>query len=776
MRTRFRGARLTLAQVGAGALLCLILACGGDTLAPANLEPASTISISPVPDTLLTRQQLTLSAIARNSHGVPLLDRPATWSSSDPMVATVSPGGVLRALTAGTAMIRVATSDAADSQAVAVRALNLTQLFIGGSMTCGLDSEGEAWCWGHVGAEGSGNGSLDSTVVSLPTRAASGYRFSTLALAAGGACGIESEGQVVCWGQNNVGQLGDGSTIARGAPAPVPGLTDAIQILGGGRHFCARTSSGDVWCWGDNARLAVGQPGWGVVTTPFRVPLAGGANGLAVGDQHSCALVGTQAYCWGSDGDRQLGHDTTYDRLVPTRAATGGNASHTWVQVAANNFQTCARDSSGSLACWGSPYNSPPEKTTWSPEARLTGVTATAITAGWDLACAVSSAADAWCIGPANNAVKLGPSLPVVAVAATSPLPCILDNAGAVSCAVNFYAGDGTLSSVTLPATAVRIAASDGRICAVLASGATYCWSDSGTPAPRQAFASVTAVNVFGNSGSRLCVIATDAGVYCGNGRSETVEPTGGHAFAALAVGDYHMCGLTAEGAAWCWGENAHGKLGDGTTMDRASPVAVAGGHVFTSIAAGWEHTCGTLATGELFCWGQTTWGQFGLGTHGAESGTPVTVDGAPGLTAISGRLYGGCGLDASGQAWCWPGGRDTTGARPVQGATGLASLASETCGLKMNGSLLCWWYNADGYFGDGSYDTFASAAAPSANGIHFRTATVRSGNFGGIGCGVALDGSAWCWGDPWALGGNMGSPDGAGSLIGLPVRLYGSP
>ena len=90
----------------------------------------------------------------------------------------------------------------------------------------------------------------------------------------------------------------------------------------------------------------------------------------------------------------------------------------------------------------------------------------------------------------------------------------------------------------------------------------------------------------------------------------------------AVAAGDQHACGLYADGAAYCWGYNEMGQLGDGTNEDSSSPVAVAGGHTFTTLSAGRYFTCGLDEEGAAWCWGANSLGQLGNGRE--DDGDPL--------------------------------------------------------------------------------------------------------------------------------------------------------
>ena len=99
----------------------------------------------------------------------------------------------------------------------------------------------------------------------------------------------------------------------------------------------------------------------------------------------------------------------------------------------------------------------------------------------------------------------------------------------------------------------------------------------------------------------------------------------GGLGFAAVSVGGTHTCGVTTGGAAYCWGDNGYGQLGDGTTTQRPSPVRVAGALTFRAVSAGSSHTCGLTTTRLAYCWGDNFRGALGDGT-GVSSSVPVLV------------------------------------------------------------------------------------------------------------------------------------------------------
>jgi alpha-tubulin suppressor-like RCC1 family protein len=102
-----------------------------------------------------------------------------------------------------------------------------------------------------------------------------------------------------------------------------------------------------------------------------------------------------------------------------------------------------------------------------------------------------------------------------------------------------------------------------------------------------------------------------------------------GLAFTAVSAGVRFSCGLTTGGAAYCWGENTHGQLGDGTGTNRTTPVAVLGGLSFATLRTGSFYACGLTAGGTAYCWGSNLDGQLGNGSA-TDSYTPVKVADQP--------------------------------------------------------------------------------------------------------------------------------------------------
>lgn len=254
--------------------------------------------------------------------------------------------------------------------------------------------------------------------------------------------------------------------------------------------------------------------------------------------------------------------------------------------------------------------------------------------------------------------------------------------------------------------------------------------------------------------------------------------PSSALRFTSLSAGYYHTCGLSA-GAAWCWGRNTFGALGDGSTTDRPLPARVDGSHTFVSMDAGAGHTCGLTAGGAAWCWGINDEGQLGDGTFVVRA-SPAGVGGGHTFASISAGHAHSCGLTGAGVAWCW--GDDSQGqlgdggevvpaksAVPVrvQSDEPFSSIRAgyyQTCGITTAGGARCWGMNVAGQNGDGTRTVSSVPVAVSAGPVF--TSIAPGDRFV---CGTT-SGDLWCWGSNEH--GQLGGSEPDTSLV--PLRLEG--
>ena len=242
----------------------------------------------------------------------------------------------------------------------------------GGSHTCALGDEpvpgtgGGVKCWGNnlLGSLGTTTqelcGSSPTPCSTVPVDV-SGLSNGVAAITAGSAhtCALTTTGGVQCWGWGNDGQLGNGKNSSSIIPVDVVGLdSGVVAIAAGHRHTCAITVETSVKCWGNNQDGQLGDGTTTQRTTPVDVcadaacmgPLSDMV-GVSAGDFHTCALAaGGDVLCWGFGGLGQLGDGTTGTRATPAGVTGLGNG----VTISAGGQHTCVLTSASGAKCWGS--------------------------------------------------------------------------------------------------------------------------------------------------------------------------------------------------------------------------------------------------------------------------------------------------------------------------------------------------------------------------------------------------------------------------------------
>lgn len=348
-----------------------------------------------------------------------------------------------------------------------------------------------------------------------------------------------------------------------------------LILSAGGRHSCGLAQGGVEYCWGYNGD---GQLGIGVAPAGsgpvFALPQPSGTAGnltfgqISSGRFHNCSLtLAGVGYCWGLNVDGRLGTGNTTTALTPTAIIS----TRPYASISAGQVHSCSIDLAGRAFCWGGNADGqlgiiggpvvPIDSVSIAvPTAVQGGMLWAAISAGGLHTCAIDAGGTGWCWGN-NGSGQLG------------------DGSTNGAIAPRVVAGGGGLTAIS---------AGNLHTCAITGAGAALCWGN--------------------NASGQL-------GTGAGGNSSVPVAVSGGLVFTAISAGQSHTCGLTGGGALYCWGSNANGQLGDGTTTSRNVPILVSGALTFRSVSAGDLHSCGVTTANLAYCWGDNQFGQLGDGT-----------------------------------------------------------------------------------------------------------------------------------------------------------------
>ena len=636
----------------------------------------------------------------------------------------------------------------------------------GEQFSLALRSDGTVWTWGYNG-EGQ-LGDTTTTARNRPQRVlnARGWPITGIAGIAAGfqhALALRADGTALGWGYNFYGQVGDGTITDRyHAVAVVDAFGDPVgglaELAGGQWHSLALTDAGEVLAWGRNN---AGQLGDGTVTDrnlPTPIGLAG-ITAVDAGAEHSLAVTDERtALAWGRNAQFQLGDGTATDRRTP-------------VTVIDNNLLPIfpvAKPSADPLA--DSDGDGVPDASDAFPfdPAYRADSDGDGLADEWEL----DHFGNLTTAGPTTDRdgdglsdgeefdqgsdPNVAPPIveDTVATGASHTLALRADGR-VLAWGYNGYGqlGNGSIDSSSQPIlvpglTDIRsVAAGQFFSLALAADGTLWAWGHNG----------------YGQLGDGS---ATDSQVPIqvldGSGR-----PFGG--VIAIAAGQQSAYALRADGTVWTWGYNGNGELGDGTTTDKPLPQrllddngrAIRG---IADIAAGLAHAFALRADGRLLAWGYNGYGQLGDGTYSSRQRPTLVLDssGNPlgGIAEVASGQYHSIALTAAGEVFAWGyngqgqlgdgtfDGRQTParvfGADqfPLSGVVSVGSGWNHGLAVKADGAVVTWGSNSSGQLGARiqSYATLAVVADDVAGGRRV---------FGGEAFSVAArdDGTLLAWG-----------------------------
>jgi alpha-tubulin suppressor-like RCC1 family protein len=454
-----------------------VSACGGDESSEPNV-PVATVTVTPLTSNIRVGGAVQLQVTTLDGSGGTLTGRQITWTTGDAAIATVSPSGNVTGIAEGDVTITATSEMKTGAAAVTVQDPDpgpqplVGGLRAGANSTCAtVENGGGVFCWGanEFGQVGDGTTTdrLRPTGVGAP--------LYSPPYPGDHVCATDNNG-LYCWGRNVSGEVGVGTTDPAPTPSLVSGGLAFQQVVIGDDFTCGQANSGATYCWGAND---VGQLGTGVAgNSSVPVPVAGDPQFrvLAAAGRTACgATVTGELLCWGNGADGELGNGQ-FDVISTTPMPVGGGFQWEGVAIGANaaGEATVCAGTITALYCWGKNSD-----------------------------------------GEIGDGTKQRRSLPT-AVVGVSP------NA--------------------------QIAPGGSHTCARLPQATVVCWGKAGRLGNGTSQASLTPVAV-----------------------------AGGLVFAAIWSGRDHTCGRTDDepSRAYCWGDNARGQLGDGTMTERLVPTRV---------------------------------------------------------------------------------------------------------------------------------------------------------------------------------------------------------
>jgi len=403
-------------------------------------------------------QSFQASASALDAAGRTLTDREVAWTSSNPRVATVASDGGIRAVGPGKTTITATsegqrqsfdlevTAPAAppptnaeevkpppstpvtpDQPPATAATATATAIGLGAEISCATLGDGSASCWG-TGA---------------PPRATA-LNAQRIVSGAAHACGLLGSGGVMCWGANASGQVGNGAASREPVGRPVRVTTDQqfSSVVAGAAHTCGLARDGSAWCWGENGDGQLGNNSTRDQPAPVAVARGFTYLQLAAGEKHTCAVASDgKAYCWGDGFSDQLGLGAQEQRRTPDAVSGIREALTT---IAAGRYGNCALGADGGTYCWGQGFTSTPRQI--ATELRFAQVTV-----GDGFACGLTAAGAAWCWGR-NTRGQLG------------------DGGERNQAAPVRVAGGAVFAA---------LAAGNAHACGVTRAGQTLCWGEN---------------------------------------------------------------------------------------------------------------------------------------------------------------------------------------------------------------------------------------------------------------------------------------------------------
>ncbi|MGH7613635.1 MAG: protein kinase domain-containing protein [Gemmatimonadales bacterium] len=641
----------------------------GTVLVTATVTPVAAVEIAPTRAAVPLGDSVALSAAAKDTRGNTLSGRAVKWTSSDPTVASVSPGGVVQPRREGTTAISatiegksatwrltitqpVVAAVAVTPSAVPLQVGGRTQLTAAARDARGNAIRGRTVTWstsdrtlatvspeGAVAALRPGlviitaridaeSASAAVTVTAIPVASVS-VTPATLTVAVGRTAQLAAsmrDARNVVMTDREVRWASSNTAVA------TVSTNGTVTGVDGGTATITATSEDKV----GRATVTVPAPPPAVVDLP-ETPTP----------QEPKPAPAKPVAQQPAEPQPPAPDPAPVDAAAATRTLPRR-------EVAVGGAHACALTQADAAVCWGNNAagqlgDASVGATSATPTLVAHAAGFTSLVAGNDFTCGLTPSGSAVCWG-LNSKGQLGSGR---------------------------TAGAPTPVAVAGGRTYTRLAAGARHACGLVSDGTVWCWGDNGAGqlgdgttrganAPRRVRGDTKFKAVAAGS-DHTCALSQNGQAFCwGDGfsgqigrgaRESQPEPVPAETdlrFTTLAAGGTHTCTLMQSGKAYCWGSNVAGEIGDGSKDERLRPVAVSGTRVFTAIAAGNEHTCALTQGGDAYCWGRNRDGQLGDGGARSDRPAPVKVAFSEALRDIGAGATHSCGVTRGQEVVCW--------------------------------------------------------------------------------------------------------------------------
>lgn len=494
---------------------------------------------------------------------------------------------------------------------------------------CGISSTDDLYCWGDADYSNGVLGTGSATDLTVPTQVDSPNKFHSIFMTNYSVCAIQmTTNQLKCWGANSNYRLGDGTTTDRSTPVVVDSGVGYSFIDFTTFYTQGITTDGDWKHWGNK----IYETGFSVNTTPTTIDSTRDYTMLAGADTIACGLSNGDLYCVASDYDNLMG----FGNYISTPILMDSVDKYTTIKAGNRGF-ICGLTTTSKLKCFGQGLS----------------------------------------VSNSTRALAFVPHLPTVWDAdtftklfAVSGGLCAVTTAGLPKCFITNKINSGldtreTWNSRLLESTLKIKKASNQYL--IAENDKLYAWGRNvegdysfdmrSNPFNVEKTQTIKTFTQGAGYSVAFCYINTSDKLFCkgtnpGNGAMSSdimVAIDASASYAMVSPGSEFTCGVTTTGDLKCWGYNAYGQLGLGTTTDQLTPQSVDTG--YSKVGAFNSHACALKTTGELFCWGKNT---SGLGNNSTQALTPQQINVGDLFTDIAVSVTMCAIRSDNGRVMCW--------------------------------------------------------------------------------------------------------------------------